>query len=118
MHIFADHCINNDLINYLIQSGFKVERAIDKKLHNASDDEIFKYVIKNSRILLTFDKDFGNIIRFNIEDSMDIVIVYIEEMAKEEIIHKTVKFFQNTNKNALRGSLFIIDSQKIRVWHH
>lgn len=118
MRIFADNCIHTDIIRALISAGFEVERAIDKGLADASDREIFKHIIKSSQILLTFDKDFGNIIRFNIEDSKGVVIIYVENMNRKEIIYRVVNFFQNITERKLKGSLFIIEPQRIRIWHH
>lgn len=116
MHIFTDHCVHNDVITALQQTGFKVTKALDKKLDRASDDEIFHYIVKNKYILLTFDKDFGNIIRFNIKESTGIVIAYVETMNKEEIVQRILEFFKKINPKILKSSLFIIELERTRVW--
>lgn len=118
MHIFADQYVHTNVIEALRKIGLKVERAIDKGLERADDEEIFKYAFKNRHILLTFDTDFGNIIRFDIKKSMGVVIVYIERLTRKEIIRLTVKFFRSINRKRLQGSLFIIEPHRTRVWHH
>ena len=115
--IFADQCVNRDVVEALKGSErFKVVSASNVNLHDASDDEIFNYVLKNNYVLLTFDKDFGNILRFDIRNSSGVVIVYIEDMDKEEIIKNTLNFFKEFNKLQLKRRLFIIEKDIIRIW--
>ena|SRR3989338_2984289 len=116
MRIFADQCVNTDIIEALRNLRLQVITASEAGLDRAGDAEIFAYCLKNSRILLTFDKDFGNIIRFNIRKSHGTVIVYIEGMSREEILHRTISFFQHTTANKLKSRLFIIEPEDIRIW--
>jgi predicted nuclease of predicted toxin-antitoxin system len=116
MRIFADHCVHKDVVDALCQKGIDIERAIEVKLHKAADDELFKYALKSNQVLLTFDKDFGNIIRFNIPKSPGVVILYTEGLSRDAIIDKIVNFFQGVSQTGLRGSLFIIEASRMRVW--
>ena len=118
MIIFADHCVHTDVVEALIQNGIQVERVIERGLAKATDEEIFNYILKNSRILLTFDKDFGNIVRFDIKSSKGVVIAYIEAMSKKEIIDKVTDFFRRFDKEKLKNRLFIIEPKRIRTWPH
>ena len=116
MTIFADHCVNTDVVNALRENGFEIERASEKDLDKATDEEIFSYVLKRKQVLLTFDKDFGNIVRFNIRQSKGIVIVYVERMDKKQIMDKTVAFFKKIKEKFLKGTLFIVEHDDIRIW--
>jgi predicted nuclease of predicted toxin-antitoxin system len=69
MKIFADHCVHTDVVEMLRSLGFQVQKASEVNLEKSSDEEIFNYAVKTKQVLLTFDKDFGNIIRFNIRKS-------------------------------------------------
>lgn len=116
MRVFADQCVHTDVVEALRKMEVEVERAIDKELEEAPDEEIFKYILKTSQILLTFDRDFGNIIRFDIESSRGVVVIYIERMSRARIIERTVKFFKEIEENELRGKLFIVEPERIRAW--
>ena len=116
MRIFADHCVHTDVVKALCQIGIKVERACEIGLEKSSDEEIFNYILKTSQILLTFDKDFGNIIRFNIRNSAGIVVVCTERMSREIIIERIVSFFQSIKAKDLKGTLFLIKPEGIRIW--
>jgi len=118
MRIFADHCVHTDLVESLRENRFEVERAIEVGLDRASDEEIFNHAFKKSQILLTFDKDFGNIIQFDIKNSAGIVLVYTEGMSKEFIIERVVNFFQGIKPKSFQGTLFIVEADRIRIWPH
>ncbi|MBI5748906.1 MAG: DUF5615 family PIN-like protein, partial [Nitrospinae bacterium] len=96
MKNFVDHSENIDVIEALRSLHIRIETALEAGLNSAEDTEIFTHSLKTSSILLTFDKDFGNIIRFKIRESHGIVIVYVEGMSREEILRRTINFFQHT----------------------
>src|SRR3989338_6164643 len=114
--IFVDQCVNTEVVEALRNSACQVKTAREEKLDRASDNEIFGYCLKNSLVLLTFDKDFGNIIRFNIRKSQGLVVVYVEGMSREKILKRTINFFQHVTAKKLKSRLFIIESESIRIW--
>jgi len=116
MTIFADQCVNRDVIAALRNKGFKVTSTYDTKLIAAADNVIFNYILIHNCILLTFDKDFGNITRFDIKSSAGVVVVYIEDTGKEEIIDCALNFFNNFSPSKIKGRLFIIEKSRIRIW--
>src|SRR3989338_536303 len=103
MKIFADHCVNRDVIEALRPLHIQIETAMDAGLASAEDAEIFTHALKTHSTLLTFDKDFGNIIRFNIRKSQGIVIIYIEGMSRQEILQRTIGFFQHITPEKLKS---------------
>jgi predicted nuclease of predicted toxin-antitoxin system len=116
MRIFADHCVHTDIVEALRKIGLKVERAIEVNLEKSSDEEIFNYILKTSQVLLTFDKDFGNIPRFDTQKSAGVVIIYTERISKENIIKMIITFFSKIKRRDLKGNLFIIEPERIRIW--
>lgn len=116
MTIFADQCVHRDVIAALRQAGFNTTSAQDAGLHSATDSAIYDYALKKRCILLTFDKDFGNILRFEIPQSCGVVIIYIEDMDKEEIIKHTLGVFNNFSEAQFKGRLFIVEKDRIRTW--
>lgn len=116
MNIFTDECVNKDIIDALNTKNIRVIDINEANLQGASDTRIFAYAIQNSYIFLTFDKDFGNILRFNIKNAAGVVIIYVEDMTKEEILNNTLNFFEKFDDIQLKGKLFIIEKNRIRSW--
>lgn len=116
MTILTDECVNRDVIEALESGGFKVIRVSEASLGSVFDEEIFHYAVNNKYILLTFDRDFGNILRFDIASSAGIIVVHIEDMRKDQIIKNTLNLFKKFNESQLKGKLFIVERDRIRIW--
>jgi predicted nuclease of predicted toxin-antitoxin system len=121
MEIFADHCVHTEVVEALREFGFKVERAGEVGLEASSDEEVFDYIIKTSQVLLTFDRGFGNILRFNIRRSAGVVIFHLEayrrRLSREVIIKRVIGFFSRIKQRNLKGRLFVVDIfGRIRIW--
>lgn len=112
--IFADHCVHQAVITALRDFGFKIETANEAGLATASDDLLFKYILKTKQTLLTFDSDFGNILRFDIRRSAGVIVVYPNNLLKAELIKMVTDFFAKQYK--LPGHLFIVEHNQIRLW--
>ena len=115
MIILTGQCINKDTI-LALKSNFEVITTSDIGLRTAADSKIFDYAVTHKYVLLTFDKDFGNILRFDIKNSQGIVIIYIEDLPKEKIIKHTLHFFEKFDESHLKGKLFIVDRNRVRIW--
>jgi len=115
LKILADECIHRDLIRALMKAGFNILTISEANLKGASDDSVFNFAVKTKRILLTFDRGFGNFFRFNIEESAGVVIVLIDKLQKKEIIKNTLSFFENRKQKDLKGKLIIISKTKARI---
>ena len=63
-----------------------------------------------------FDKDFGNILRFDIPQSSGVIIIYIEDMNKDEIVKHILGVFKNFSESQFKGKLFIVEKSQMRIW--
>ncbi|PHI17954.1 hypothetical protein CEQ90_20460 [Lewinellaceae bacterium SD302] len=48
--------------NYLKGKGYNILHIINEKLDSISDIEVIEFAIKNDRLIITFDSDFGELI--------------------------------------------------------
>ena len=115
LKILADECVHWDLIKALMETGFNILTVNEANLKGTSDDSVFGFAVKTKRILLTFDREFGNFFRFNIKKSAGVVIILIEKMEKKDIIKNTLSFFKNMKQRDLKGKLVIISKTKARI---
>ena len=116
LKLFIDECINWDVIFALRQNGFDTLTVRDTKLTGSDDETIFKFACENKRILLTYDRGFGDIFRFNISESSGIIIILTGQMKKNEIINIILSFISTIDKQTdLRGKLVIVGKSRIRI---
>lgn len=115
LKVLADECIHKDLILSLRKAHINVKTAADLNIATKTDDEIFKACVKTKRVLLTFDRGFGDIFRFDISKSPGVVIILIAHIQKDEILKIAKSFFSQTKVTDLKGNLAIISKNKIRL---
>jgi len=115
LKIFADECVHTDLIKAIKSLGVDIITTQETKLSGKSDEDIFNYCVKSNRILLTFDRGFGDIFRFDIATSEGVVILLISRMKKEEILGIATSFFKKYQNKNLKGKLVIIGKTRVRI---
>ncbi len=116
MRLFADQCVHADLVEALRQQGHRIQLAAEAGLARADDDAIFHHAVKTSQILLTMDKDFGNIVRFDVRHCRGIVLIDIDRMSRSFLIRRALDFFSRTAEERLQGSLWMIGIKGIKNW--
>ncbi|MDZ4229415.1 MAG: DUF5615 family PIN-like protein [Patescibacteria group bacterium] len=112
----ADECVNTDILNDLRENRIDVVTVFQAGLTGAEDEAVFKYAIAKKRILLSFDRGFGDIFRFNIAKSPGVMIVLIGQMSKTEAV-KSILTFLGVIKTAayFQGKLAILGKTRIRI---
>lgn len=115
LKLMADECIHNDVILALRQNGFDVLTIKEAGLTGSDDEIIFNFAQDKQRILLTFDRSFGDIFHFNITKSSGVIIVLISQMTKNEVINILLNFLNLIKNQGIDGKLVIIGKTKIRI---
>jgi hypothetical protein len=72
-------------------------------------------VVKTKRVLLTFDRGFGDIFRFDLSKSFGVMIILIFQMTKAEMTNLPLAFLGSRSKEDWRGKLVILGKRKVRV---
>ncbi len=115
LKFFVDECINIDVVLALRQNSFDVTTVGEVKLTGKPDDTIFEFAKKTKRILLTFDRGFGDIFRFDISHSSGVIVILSGKMKKNEVIKTVLGFIKFISNKNLEGKLVIVGKNKIRI---
>lgn len=103
-----------DFLNYL---GYDAKTVAQFNLESAEDVEIAKKTIKEKRILITLDSDFGEIFYFSTKEKIGIVVLKLRNQTVESV-NKTLNWFLRTKileKQKYQNTLIIVEEGKIRV---
>jgi predicted nuclease of predicted toxin-antitoxin system len=114
LKILADECVHDDLIEGLKGEGFDVLNVREME-QGANDEKVFELAMKQKRILLTFDREFGNIFLFDIKNSFGVVIILIGQLKRERIINYTSAFLKSEIVKNMKGKLAILGKKKVRI---
>ncbi len=100
----------------LKKHGYDVKDIRDYDLHGADDEIIFMFAQKNKAVVLTADRDFGNIQRFPLGTHFGIVVArFPNEMTTLKINQKLLERLKSLNEEDFQGNVVIIEPLKIRI---
>ena len=82
---------------------------------SASDQEIYELIKIESRILITRDTDFGNILRYPVTSNCGIVLLRVYLLNVDEIIKLITDIFSRIPEKDLLGSLTVARKGRYRI---
>ena len=115
LKILADQCVYGNTIKALRKEGYNVIWTREIGLKNAPDEKIFNFAISQKRILLSFDREFGNFYKFNIAKSFGVVIILVKNRTIRGVTFDTISFFKKLQGRSFRSTLFIVRQNLVRI---
>ncbi len=100
----------------LRKHGYEVKDIRDYGLRGAEDEKVYEFAQREEAVILTGDRDFGNILRFQLGSHFGIVVAHFpNEMQTNEINRHLIGRFKDLSEDDFKGNLIIIDPLKIRI---
>ena len=93
--------------------GFEVEDVRDIGMGSAKDKEIIEYANKNNRVIITRDKDFGEVLRYPQHPGAIIFRLPYTFTAKE-INKRLAEFLSSVKREELRNVIIIVELGRYR----
>ena len=113
MKFIADECVDLQIIEHLRKKGYEVLYILEIN-PGVSDDELLSLASKESAVLITLDKDFGELVfRQNILTS-GIILLRLSGLDSEDkavITSEAIEKYQKEIKN----NFMVITSDNIRI---
>jgi len=98
----------------LIRSiGYEVEDVRDIGMRAAKDREIIEYALKNNRIIITRDTDFGEVLRYP-EHPGAIILRLPYAPTSKDINERLEEFFKAVRTEELTGAIIIVELSRYR----
>lgn len=113
MNIVADESVDFGIITALRKNNFTVF-AIDEILKGAEDEQVLKFALKENSILITEDKDFGELVYRLHKAHIGIVLIRLSGLnssVKSEIVLKSI----NENFESMKKSFSVISPNQTRI---
>jgi predicted nuclease of predicted toxin-antitoxin system len=93
--------------------GFDVEDVRDIGLRYAKDKEIIEYALKNKRVIITRDTDFGEVLRYpNHPGAIIFRLPYT--FTANEINKRLEEFFKSVKEEELKETITIVELSRYR----
>ena len=111
----ADENIAFRVVESLRIEKFDVLSVFEEKLSGASDEKIIKIAKKQKRIILTHDKDFGNLIRQPYQSHSGIILLRLRNQSPRNVVRHLIPFLKKIKPNRIKSRLVIFQEGKIRI---
>ena len=93
--------------------GFDIEDVRDIGMRAARDKEIIEYALKQNRIVITMDTDFGEVLRYP-EHPGAVILRFPYAFTSKEINERLEEFFRSVSENDLIGTITIVELSRYR----
>jgi predicted nuclease of predicted toxin-antitoxin system len=113
VNFLADECCDADLVQFLRLEGHDVLYVLEFK-PGAFDTEVLERAFIEKRILLTEDKDFGELVYRFKRQAFGIVLLRFD-VHERSLKWPMLKELINKYGSKLEGHFAIVDSEKYRI---
>lgn len=115
MKIKLDENMPAAMAELLRQYGHDVATIVQEGLEGAPDESVATIASAEGRILLTFDRDFGDIRAYPVGTHGGIVVFRLEDQRWAALEGPARTLAESGLLDRLRGGLAVVDSRRIRV---
>ena len=113
MRFLADECCDASIIKALLEEGYDV-CAVSDIAAGASDEEVISFALREKRILITEDKDFGQLVYAHGRKALGVIFLRYHFSTRQEIAVRVVRLVKRIGEN-LVGAFVTIQKDRIRI---
>ena len=107
--------LSPDLVEVLVNAGYKAVHWSKVGKYDALDSEIFDYAVEHDYIVFTHDLDFGIMLALTKASKPSVIQVRTQNMYTKRFTSEILTVLKKFKKELLKGSLLTIDENKSRI---
>ena len=95
-------------------AGYSTTSIVAVGLGGSSDDEVLAFARKGKYVVLTHDKDFGNLIRYPLKSHHGVVMLRLRNQKPSNVLLYLFAFLKKFKKS-LKNRLVIVRENGVRI---
>ncbi|MEQ1574312.1 MAG: DUF5615 family PIN-like protein [Vicinamibacterales bacterium] len=115
MRFLADVGVSPRTVEFLTQSGHDAVHARTLSLHRAADRGIIEHARADSRIVVTFDLDFGDILALGVMDKPSVIIFRLSDERPASVNQRLSPVLDEQSEALEVGALILVEDSRYRV---
>lgn len=115
MRFLADMGIAVRIVEWLKSQGHDATHLRDQGLHRMPNGEIFRKAIAESRVILTFDLDFGEIVALSKGHKTPVVLFRLRNTRTAHVIQRLSSVLTDCVDELQKGVVVIVEESRHRV---
>ena len=113
MRFLADECCDKGLVRALRASGYDVLSVSDIS-PRAGDRDVIRLAVHEKRILVTEDKDFGQLVFAHGQKTIGVIFLRFPSSARSQILKEVLKLVKQQGER-LAGSFVAVQPGRVRI---
>ena len=114
MRFLVDQDVYRDTIRFLRQLGHDLVLAADLGMSRSPDEHLLETALEQKRILITRDKDFGNLV-FVQRRRVGVICLRIRASDRDRVHEELVRALSLYTEDALRASFMTVTAHGHRL---
>lgn len=115
MRFLVDENVFPAITSHLKEQGHDVKDVLQEGLTRIHDDDLIRLARKEQRTLITFDKHFGDILRYPPEENEGIVLIRLHPPILAHVVKAMDRFLAQTKQSTLKGKLIVLSRTGYRI---
>lgn len=117
MRFLADNCVDVRMVKWLLQSGHDATHLRDQGFQRMPNGEIFEKAIREDRIVITFDLDFGEIAALTESRRTSVILFRLKNPRTHHVIERLSSVIERFSGALERGCILTVEETRCRVRH-
>lgn len=115
MKFLLDANVAKSVTHQLRALGFDVEHVVELGRGTAHDEEVLALAMKDGRVIITHDRDFGNLIRFPLSQHCGVIFLRLKNQQPSNVwLHMRAYLAVHADID-LTSRLVIIREGRVRI---
>ncbi|OGV68563.1 MAG: hypothetical protein A2283_19870 [Lentisphaerae bacterium RIFOXYA12_FULL_48_11] len=115
MKFKTDENIPVEACQILQHAGHDAVSVLDQRLGGHPDMDIAAICKSESRVLITLDTDFGNILSYPPHEFAGIIVIRTDDQSKNRVLDFIHRIINVLRSESPHGHLWIIEHNRIRI---
>lgn len=119
MKFKLDENLGPTIQQIFLRKGYDCKTVREENLSGTTDDRLLLEAVGESRVLVTMDHDFGNVLLYPPQQTSGIVVLNPHGRTSREGLRLLVEtLLVGVEQKAIRGKLWIVEPTRIREHEH
>ena len=115
IRFLTDENVPPALAEFLRQKGFDVKETRRVGVSGISDARIIELARRDERVLITFDRHFGNLLLYPLDSHYGIIRIRIHPPLLSDLIQSLEHFLLEFDVATMKGTLIVLEREGYRV---
>ena len=115
MRFLGDMCVDVRIVKWLCENRHDATHLRDQGLHRMPNGEIFDKAIRENRIVITFDLDFGEIAALTEGRKASVILFRLKNTRTPYVIERLSSAIEAFADALEKGAIVIVEDTRYRV---